>query len=241
MSKLEKSKDYKKFNLRKDNRKVTERQVLQLMESMEKHGFIAPLIVNSKMEVLDGQNRLEAAKRLKLEVEYKIHDGNGKMAELLSDLQISSKWAAADYLHYYVTHGRRDYVAFKRFIETNNIKLGIGISIAMSNSGGAALSVFKRGLLKFDKEKSLKILQDINEIRGSCRSFDDFADSDRFLKALIRIQQHKFFSKKKLLAKIKSNPGFIKPCGDCVSYISQFNALVNKGERWEKEINFLKK
>ena len=70
------TKDYNKFNLFKLNRKsLHEPTIKKLMESMEKTGFVSTITVSksntsNKLYVYDGQHRLEAAKRLGIEVNY---------------------------------------------------------------------------------------------------------------------------------------------------------------------------
>lgn len=64
------TREYRKFKLIKGNRIVDENHVRALMKSMRNKDLLIPIAVNSKMEVLDGQHRLEARKRLAYDVPY---------------------------------------------------------------------------------------------------------------------------------------------------------------------------
>lgn len=58
---------YSIFRRLSGNRDVKEARVKKIMRSIEKVGYIPnPIIVNENMEVVDGQGRLEAVKRLGL-------------------------------------------------------------------------------------------------------------------------------------------------------------------------------
>ena len=68
--------DYSVFNIMTGNRDVPEIRVRKIKDSIQKNGYIFnPIICNEKMEVVDGQGRLEALKRLGLPVEYIVHPG----------------------------------------------------------------------------------------------------------------------------------------------------------------------
>ena len=54
------------FKIQIGNRPVNNNHVARLIISMKKSYLMSPLIVNEKMEVIDGQHRLSAQKELKL-------------------------------------------------------------------------------------------------------------------------------------------------------------------------------
>ena len=245
MSTLLTTKEYKSLKIRQDNRKTSDGQIRQLMESIEKHGFITPIIVNSKMEIIDGQNRVKAAQNLGVPIEYKVHDGNGKMAELLADLQISSKWKAKDYLRYYIRHNRKDYKEFKKFITEYEISISVGVMLFFSTDvGGTANNKFKKGLLIVDDEKmadATNKIKKINIIRMMCDGWSHFRNEDRFVRAIYTTQNHRFYRHTEMIKKIKKDTSKIRKATSVRDYVWMFNHVINDGRPWEKEINFLKK
>lgn len=62
--------NYSLFNKLLGNRKIREAHVAQLMVSMSKKQLIVPIIVNQNMEIVDGQHRFEAIRRLGLTCYY---------------------------------------------------------------------------------------------------------------------------------------------------------------------------
>lgn len=57
--------NYSKFKKMLDNREVSPNRVQKIVKSIDQVGYVmSPIIVNEKMEVIDGQGRLAAAGRV---------------------------------------------------------------------------------------------------------------------------------------------------------------------------------
>ena len=63
-----------KFKLKKGNRFINEAHVKALIDSIKKHNLLhlQPIIVDTNMNVIDGQHRLKAAERLQVPIYYVI-------------------------------------------------------------------------------------------------------------------------------------------------------------------------
>ena len=70
--------DYSIFKTLEGNRAVKDHRVDKIVKSICNIGYVtSPILVNEKMEVIDGQGRLQALERLGMPVEYIIHEGVG--------------------------------------------------------------------------------------------------------------------------------------------------------------------
>ena len=68
--------EYEKFKVLGGNRRIDHSH--KVAESIKNHGqLLAPITVNEKFEIIDGQNRFEAFKRLNLPVQYIVSEGYG--------------------------------------------------------------------------------------------------------------------------------------------------------------------
>lgn len=67
---MEKTKNYSLFKKYAKNRDIDGRHVEKLIASIKTANLLdcEPILVNEKMEVIDGQHRLEAAKSLNLDI-----------------------------------------------------------------------------------------------------------------------------------------------------------------------------
>lgn len=71
--------DYTVFKKLLGNRVVLEQRKNTIKNSIIENGYVRnPIVVNEKMEIIDGQGRFEALKELKLPIEYVIAYGAGQ-------------------------------------------------------------------------------------------------------------------------------------------------------------------
>ena len=91
------TKNYSQFNKLIGNREIHEGHVQNLMESMNKYYMPVPIVVNAKMEVIEGQHRIEACKRLELPVYY-IIDSNANLKNVHELNKHRRSWTMFDYL-----------------------------------------------------------------------------------------------------------------------------------------------
>lgn len=69
------TKDYSQFKKMKSNRTVSEKRISSIVDSMREGYILNPIIVNEKYEIVEGQGRYEACKRLSLPVNYILVNG----------------------------------------------------------------------------------------------------------------------------------------------------------------------
>ena len=95
---------YEMFSFIEGNRSIDHDEKIE--KSIRKSGLLVqPILVNQSMQIIDGQNRFEACKRLCLPIYYVVQDGVG-LGEV-NDLNSASKnWTARDYIHSYAAGER---------------------------------------------------------------------------------------------------------------------------------------
>ncbi|MCE5226975.1 MAG: hypothetical protein LLG05_14110 [Porphyromonadaceae bacterium] len=108
--------DYNLFKRLEGNRVLNMVHVKRLEESIAKNGMLQiDIIVNENFQVIDGQNRLQAARNAKSIVYYKVCRGYGlKEAQILNENV--KTWRKIDYLDSYCELGYGEYVKFKKFM-----------------------------------------------------------------------------------------------------------------------------
>lgn len=110
--------DYGMFKHLLGQRSIKEGIIRRIIESINAVGYItSPLIVNEEYEVVDGQHRLEALKRLEMPVEYIIHPG----ATIQSCVNMNihqDKWQVKDYIHSFAEIGNKHYVKFLELVNS---------------------------------------------------------------------------------------------------------------------------
>lgn len=116
--------DYDQFLTLEVNRKVSGGHKNNLVQSIARHNLLAynPIMVTKKMEVIDGQHRLAAAKELGVPISYiVVPDAN------LSDIHLlnvnSEAWGYRDFLRFYVQQGYTDYRQVAELVTEYNLPI----------------------------------------------------------------------------------------------------------------------
>lgn len=92
------------------NRAVDSIRLKKIKNSILKVGYIpSPIIVNERMEIIDGQGRVEVAKELGLPIWYIIVPGIGR-DECTSMNNSMTNWKTLDYIHSYASDGIPSYI-----------------------------------------------------------------------------------------------------------------------------------
>ena len=125
--------DYDQFTYIVGNREVVNKHVRELSNEIETKDLAIPIIVNEKMEVCDGQHRLEAYKVLGLPVQYIIKEGL-KLNDIRKLNSVNRKWTMQEYMMSHVKLGAKEYETMEWFTRTYGFS--ITDSIAMLNGKG---------------------------------------------------------------------------------------------------------
>jgi len=158
------TKDYHIFTYLKGNRDVVNKHVKDLSGEIENRDLEIPIIVNEKMEVCDGQHRLEAYKVLGKAVPYIIKEGL-ELNDIRKLNSVNRKWTMQEYLMSHCKLEVPDYMSLEWFVRTYGFS--VTDSLAMLNGKGYCngfdMQSFKEGkFVIHDLEKGKKIAKCID-------------------------------------------------------------------------------
>ena len=118
--------NYDIFRRMKGQRDVEPKRVNMLVDSIKQSGWISnPIMVNKKMEIVDGQGRFAALKRLGMPIEYYFVDksvGLNECRVLNNNLQ---KWNTESYVMSYAEMGNKNYQRVKQLMEYFDVSLDV--------------------------------------------------------------------------------------------------------------------
>lgn len=144
--KIQKTQDYSLFRRIKGNRTLSEPHVKRLLEAIQDDPQAItynPIIVNDKMEIVDGQHRFEAIQREDLPVYYiQVDDLGLETVQKLNS--ISKMWSPMDYAKSFAENGIEDYriyIDFKQKFKFNHDVLMKYLALDVPMTG----SLFKQG------------------------------------------------------------------------------------------------
>ena len=131
--------NYQQFKTLKGNRTVDKVHVKQLVNKINKEGSLLPdfpILVNEKMEILDGQHRLAAAEQLKYPIFYEIKEGLNISS--VTSLNTGMKnWNWSNYAHRYAAFDNINYIQFLELEKEFKINFRILLTYSFANSAKA--------------------------------------------------------------------------------------------------------
>lgn len=154
--------NYSIFKKLEGNRPVVNRRVNKIIASIQNVGYItSPLIVNEKMEVIDGQGRLEALEQLKMPVEYIVHPGIG-INECIAMNINQGNWSLKDYIESYATRGNKSYQRLEQLIKEYPLANLDVIATAALRINKITGTMVKDGSLVLTEEQYDKAIERLN-------------------------------------------------------------------------------
>ena len=236
LAEVKSTKDYDLFKKINYNRSVMEPRIDKIVESIKKYGFILPILVNKEFMVVDGQHRLEAAKKAGSNVLYiQFNISDDMLPILISTVNTTSKnWTLDDYLNMWVALQKDTYVYISEIMDRENFGISAFLKIsAATGSGKNSGSVkFKNGELRYTKAQKERVVTRVsflNDIRDISVSYEDFRNSPSFVMAIMCVIVNPDYKHDRMMQVLEASPGSIAKSKAVSDYLEVFSTLYNKG------------
>lgn len=237
--KIRETKDYGIFKLFHYNRKIANHRVTAISKSINKHGFIIPILVTKSMHIIDGQHRFLAAKQINKSIKYIILDIDDKdlLPLLIADMNTNSKnWIINDYYNLWLSLEKEEYLKLESLRVKYDFPITVFIYIFRTSLKGS-LNEFRNGeLIVSDEtiETLTRKMENVNSILDLSDHLKELAkDQISFVKALLAIIRHKNCDFKYFFKKIKDNLGKIQRCSSIEDYIILFENIYNHSKKYK--------
>jgi hypothetical protein len=230
---IKKTTDYSIFKKKQTNRDLCQKNLKRLRNSISYKNLLElrPIDVNAKMEVIDGQHRLEIARELGLPIFYSVK------AELKDDDMIllnsnQKNWLLQDYIKHYSDKGFYNYTKFVDFILENNLKINVALGL-FNQCGGKTGERIKTGKYIFPddievyKQQLYKIRNVQKFIQSKIPGNNSYVFSVCFTKALSTILNIKEIDFDIFMNKIEMKLDWIRHCTRYVDYMEMFKNIYN--------------
>ena len=238
VNKVLKTKDLGIFMVTIGNRPANPQHVRRLADSIRKHGILQnPIIVNEKMQVIDGQHRLLAAKDAGSEVYYIIVPGY-KLEEV-QVLNLNQKnWTKKDFMDGYADMGIVPYVKLRDFTSKNkDFNITDCIAMCQNSTSTAATSLSQKYRYKSKVMNQKEVFEEGTWIGKDFDLAQAWIDNLRMIKplyagynrtvfiaAMIGMFKNDNFDFMEFLSKLKLQPQKLYDC----SNVSQFKSLIEE-------------
>lgn len=226
------TRDYHRFKLIPGNRVVQERKVKKLIKSIQAGNNLlnlCPCIVDSDMNILDGQHRYTTSVRLKENVFYVIDKKAIKLRVIADMNNNTDKWTNQDFLACYFNQGNADYIGLKEFIDTYGLGINTSIQLlgqdgVIHDGGSHSNEKFKDGNFKIT---SNKFAVDIAEKTKQFEPFSPDYKTRGFIIAIIKLIAGGKYDHDAMLKKLAKHDLKITKQTTPKNYLSHLEELFN--------------
>lgn len=236
--------EFSKFKSLKGNRMLGNIEIKRLKQSMISNGYLrAPIVVNERYEIIDGQHRFEAAKQINQKIEVIIAKGYGlKEVQLLNEN--AKNWSKKDYLKAYCDLGYEQYLKFREFMQLYpDFKIDACEALLTDSPDGAYKStsskeiisknnkkghykhrLFKSGQLQINDYN--KAICNANRIMAIKPYYSGF-NRNLFVGALISIFKSPNYNHDIFIRKVSLYPTMLKHCATAAQYKQLIEEIYN--------------
>lgn len=224
--------DYDAFKEMKNNRDVREDRVAKLYASLSEKEILNPIVVNEKMEIVDGQGRFEALKRLDREIKFVIANGTD-VEDCRRMNAYNTAWKPRDFVVSYKNSGNENYT----LLEDVHNELGVGYSVVLASAGISkqfGMNKLRQGSLLFTQDHAKQaenVVKTAFELKKAldCR----YALTSEFFSAVrVLLYETKGYDHERMMKKChvwwKKNGSF-EPTSKIGLILKQFSDIYNTG------------
>lgn len=232
--------DYHIFKQKLGNRHVTELGVNRVMGSMRQGYLEIPIDVNEDMEVIDGQHRLEACKRLELPVFYIVRKGWG--VDEANKLNVSrSNWGIRDYMISFAEQGIKKYQSFRSLSEDNGISVSITLAAwnGVSTLNSQARYNLKNGLLKDLSTEEISMAKEKLERINEMQKYTRLWKGTNFGYAMLRLMDHQDYDHERMVGRLETERMRIDPHSTIEGFVKNLQDIYNHSYGKKNRVKFL--
>lgn len=243
VNKVYKTNDLSIFKQIDGNRVPNLQHIRRLADSIRVYGMKCnPILVNERMQVIDGQHRLMAAKESESFVYYIIV--NGYSLNEVHTLNLNQKnWSKKDFMDGYANMGIESYIKLRDFINKND-DFGFSSCIALCQNIGTASTrtlactssnkldgsaqIFEHGTWECG---DIYLAQDMaNKIRMIQTYYSGY-NRQTFILTMMRLLQKETFDFNEFMHKLRLQPTAIVDCANTEQYRTLIEDIYNYRSR----------
>lgn len=195
--------DYQLFRYITNNRDRNRGHIENIKKAFETHGNLTkvqPILVNDKLEVIDGQHRLDAARELGVEVYYTVVPG--LTVDDARQMNILHKtWDTDDYAQSYADGGDANYQRYLDLREEFGFAHSITLIYIVGDERKGALSGFRKGELAITPDQKEAARERLKHLEAA-GEYMDMSHQREFAVALLKSMNIEGYDKARMLQKM---------------------------------------
>ncbi len=241
------TKDLSIFKFHQVNRDInnpqSQNRIFRISESMKKELKKHPIIVTTKMVIVDGQHRVKAAEIAGCGIFYIIDESITNTAkgifEAAKELNKNAKeWSKKDYITGYANQGNESYRILDEFGEKFPMFSLTERLMLLQNSGTKHANKKEFADGKFSVKNLQTAEKWANNLLQLRPYFEKGYNRSNFVRTLLSImEKKKGFKFDEFLHKVKVRPDLLQLCGDKKSYSLMIEDIYNYRRKNDEKIS----
>jgi hypothetical protein len=226
------------FKLMDNNRPINQSRVKRIYQSMVNEGLLViPILVNKKMEIIDGQHRYQASK-LSGKGLYYLQVDNYSEEQVVQSNQNSQSWSRKDFMSYFVSKGNRNYIKLQEFMKQFP-HFSLTDSMFLLTNGtftNTRKEQFNNGEFKISNyQKGVQWAEFITSLQ---KYFPEGYSRTIFVRAIVSVlrKYENEFNTDEFIKKSEIVPHFFKLCGNHADYVRMIEDIYNFKRRNDNKI-----
>lgn len=234
--------DYSLFKTQEGNRPLIKNDVDKIEKKILESNLLRyhPILISKDFEVIDGQHRLEVARRNSLDIYFIVMDERSSLKTTQIVNTTGKPWTVKDFLQSYITLGYKEYIRFEEIIQKYNF-LTISQLLLLCSTNQEKITAaeqFRNGELLIKREElMLKTLSDIDYYNDLSLALSKKGHFQRFI--FLSNLRDLGFDHNRMKNKINDNLDIVKRIpSDAYIYADMLGELYNHRLSSRNVINF---
>jgi hypothetical protein len=233
------TRDFKRFKNILGNRILNQAKIKRIAADIKAGCNMlpwCPIIVDEKMNVIDGQHRLAVAKAMNENIYYTIRE-QATLHEIARMNSNTERWKGSDFIHCYSSQGNAHYNGLKDFISQYHFPLGVAITLLSAGKiGQGGLTTekeqFEKGQFKISHlPEATRLAEQVNKFK-----VHPAHNSRGFITAIQLLMNGQLCNFDHLLKKFEKDPAALPICSTHKEYLTALEALYNKDAKYRTTI-----
>lgn len=236
--------EYERFEKPKTGRPLVPTTLREITETMQRRGFWPGKAMtvkpngNGLYQILDGNHRFEAAKKLGLPVKYVV-DHSFTLNDVVESNKNVAPWKSSDYMHHFAESGSPEYAYLRLFLK-NNPHVALSTTIYALGKGSTRgrkgpTKMFKRGGWQMDTTFANQFAE---VMRDYARLTPSVAKLMHFNLAVAKIMRTGKYDHKRMLKKLGYLRRRVVRCSLVAEYVDMLEEIYNHKARGRNRVSF---
>lgn len=220
--------DYDQFQILEANREQSRGHIEALKAAFEEMGNLTrvqPILVNDRMEIIDGQHRFTACKELGEPIYYTQVSGLGVSDARQMNI-LHRRWEFGDYARSYALGGDANYQRFLNLMEDFGFNGSVTLYYCSGAKSKGAFKNFRNGAFTLSPDEVVTAKERLEKLK-ELADLNPLFETITLAIAYLNVSQVSGFDHNRLVSRLERNPNMLTRQGGTPEYMRVLEDIYN--------------